>query len=554
MGLVPIGAGYGLDGDLFCRNLYAGNIASSSGPFLDVSHPDFGAIPGGVIDAAPAIQKAHDLLPAAGGTIYVPSGTYLVGLNTLVFTKSNVTLLGENGAVLKAAPGALAASKFLQIGGTAAAFIKNVMVQNLTFDGQGDLHGSLGTGTQAHILELFNCERVWVQNCFFYNSAGDHINLTTTTGQGCKYVFITNNYLETCRRNGISATAGEHLIIDGNVINGFNTMGIALEPNSGKTLRGVLVTGNTVIPNPTFLSTGSANSDRLYGIASKMTAGVDNARSQVRIIGNFCYGVSDTTQYPTAGIWSELTRSLVISANVVFECRQGIVTSSEGQVDGTTGVIDGNHVRRCVGAGVVGIGVYHRCVVSNNHVEECDNVGIYLFRGPTICKGNFVRNNGQHGSATLPYGIYSEGDSNVIEGNVSIDDQSVPTQDNGIFIADGTISNQVYNNDVALGNTATPKIRVNASLNFYRANKGFVTENTGTGTITDPATSATVTHGLAVTPRAQDIRVNFTENPTNPPLLFWLSGITSTQFVVNVGAAPGASNLDFAWAVAARYD
>lgn len=74
----------------------------------------------------------------------------------------------------------------------------------------------------------------------------------------------------------------------------------------------------------------------------------------------------------------------------------------------------------------------------------------------------------------------------------------------------------------------------------------------GTGTITSAATSATITHGLGATPLASEISIVWTEDPTTDPLVSWISGITSTQFVVNVGAAPGASNLDFSWRAQSR--
>lgn len=80
-------------------------------------------------------------------------------------------------------------------------------------------------------------------------------------------------------------------------------------------------------------------------------------------------------------------------------------------------------------------------------------------------------------------------------------------------------------------------------------NKGYVTENSGTGTINSGATSATITHGCSYTPTAKDITVTLTENPSNTPGAIWVDTITATQFNVNCENDPGASNLDFSWAV-----
>ena len=43
-----------------------------------VNIKDFGAVGDGVTDNLVAIQAAHDALPATGGTIYFPPGTYLI--------------------------------------------------------------------------------------------------------------------------------------------------------------------------------------------------------------------------------------------------------------------------------------------------------------------------------------------------------------------------------------------------------------------------------------------------------------------------------------------
>lgn len=74
-------------------------------------------------------------------------------------------------------------------------------------------------------------------------------------------------------------------------------------------------------------------------------------------------------------------------------------------------------------------------------------------------------------------------------------------------------------------------------------------KNSGTATITNPATAETITHGLAVTPTVDQIYITLAENPTNALTAVWVDTITATQFNVNCEPAPGASNLDFGWRV-----
>lgn len=69
----------------------------------------------------------------------------------------------------------------------------------------------------------------------------------------------------------------------------------------------------------------------------------------------------------------------------------------------------------------------------------------------------------------------------------------------------------------------------------------------GTGSFASSATSATVTHGLAVTPVAYDITVVPTNNPSSTPKTIWIDTITSTQFNVNITTASTTTPMTFSW-------
>jgi len=71
----------------------------------------------------------------------------------------------------------------------------------------------------------------------------------------------------------------------------------------------------------------------------------------------------------------------------------------------------------------------------------------------------------------------------------------------------------------------------------------------GTSSILSTTTSIAVTHGLPVTPPIEKITITAGQNPTNDIGHPWISGITSTQFTVNVRADPGASDWGFGWAI-----
>ena len=72
----------------------------------------------------------------------------------------------------------------------------------------------------------------------------------------------------------------------------------------------------------------------------------------------------------------------------------------------------------------------------------------------------------------------------------------------------------------------------------------------GTGTIASGDTDVTITHGMANTPAAEDIRITGLELPTSHTMgAVFVDVVGATTFDVNVRNDPGASNWDFGWQV-----
>ncbi len=80
-----------------------------------------------------------------------------------------------------------------------------------------------------------------------------------------------------------------------------------------------------------------------------------------------------------------------------------------------------------------------------------------------------------------------------------------------------------------------------------RMHIGYVTENSGAATITSGNTSIAANHGLSITPNINNISVTPTSS-LGSAASYWVSGVTSTQFTINVNANPGQS-VTFSWAV-----
>lgn len=191
-------------------------------------------------------------------------------------------------------------------------------------------------------------------------------------------------------------------------------------------------------------------------------------------------------------------------------------------------------------------------IVANNVIDDNDLEGIMLgdvtdaaYRADeVVVTGNVVKNNGTESSNRNGIRLQYTQDTLVV-GNRCFDDQATFTQDYGIYLNNTTrpvvIGNEVNGNGIAnMGGQTSP---------YIRYNNGWTTENNNWGVIVSGATSTTISHGLSVTPAAEDIAVVGANNPTNDPGHVWVDTITSTQFNVNCKSDPGASGFAFGWSI-----
>ncbi len=210
--------------------------------------------------------------------------------------------------------------------------------------------------------------------------------------------------------------------------------------------------------------------------------------------------------------------------------------------------------------------------VSNNmilHSSTHSENGIYVIGGSAIIANNTIVGVGGSSIST------NDADGTVIEGNRiisqgrygilvgdryssdQIEDRVITNNyicsengdlDYGIYIDSahqGVIANNVIEN---MGSNAISLINANDWI--IEGNRGYTTENSGTGRINNGSTSATIAHGCDDVPTV--INITFTENPTNPISFWWVDSIGSSSFRLNVTTNPGSSNLDFKWEAIVR--
>jgi hypothetical protein len=105
-----------------------------------------------------------------------------------------------------------------------------------------------------------------------------------------------------------------------------------------------------------------------------------------------------------------------------------------------------------------------------------------------------------------------------------------------VFTAASSFGTAAVNN---AGSTSLPAI--------IRQNINWVTESSGTVAFGAAITSVTgVAHGLSVTPAAKDFSLQFAADPLAAGHA-WVSAITSTDFTLNLKAAPGGAGTTVAW-------
>lgn len=192
--------------------LYAGSTSSYAATTNTVINVrDKGAKGDGVHDDTHAIQSAIDSLPARGGTVLVPKGTYMIDAMRSINLRSNM--------VLQLAPDATIAA--LSNGSKRSYMIKVWNVSNVSITGGnivGERNGHTGVGGE------------W----------GFGIDI-----QAAKHVRVTNVHISDCWGDGMwigalgpdgHATPSTDVVVDNVVSTGNRRQGLSIGPVDGVTI------------------------------------------------------------------------------------------------------------------------------------------------------------------------------------------------------------------------------------------------------------------------------------------------------------------------------
>jgi parallel beta-helix repeat protein len=425
-------AGAGLVG---FRNADASSVARTVLSKLRdaVSVKDFGAAGDGATDDTAEIQAALDAVPAVGGCVYFPAGTYVVSAPLVV--DSNTVLVGDGMYVSNLSATTAFTSSQAMVYANAE---NNITIEDLGFF--GNTNGTLGAGTGIH---LKNGTRNQVRSCYVEN----------TTQAGIRYEEQNNGIIDGCTLNACGRTG----YTDNHGIMLYSASGSAIQTYSCKVtsntvtnafrkgittfsellLYDLLISGNTV--------TGSGLGNIYVGGTAPTST-----HDKIRVVGNYVEGGPINIQIGS-------TSNSVIDGNTC-----GANTTASANI----GFVDSTDL-----------------VISNNVVQSSDQAGISALasgasRNEQISiVGNILRNNNRSNSAT-GFGIHVfDTDVAIVSGNIVIDDVATTRQRYGIVDATGN-TNVAIRDNVVLNVVTAPYLVQTATgmLSFAEFGTSFVFE------------------------------------------------------------------------------
>jgi hypothetical protein len=190
-------------------------------------------------------------------------------------------------------------------------------------------------------------------------------------------------------------------------------------------------------------------------------------------------------------------------------------------------IVEGNAIQG------VGTGIYSaadHAVIRGNRIYNVSNQAIWVYyHVGALIEGNSIYQ--AQGSGGLGI-IEIEGRYNVVKGNFV----NSSTGTYGVLEGDGDY-NTITDNSLL----APAAVRWVGAHTYVGNNVAFYKRNAGQASIAAGSTSVAVSHGLSCTP--QKVLVTPLAQPPGP---IWVSGITSSQFTINISTAPSAA-LPIAW-------
>jgi hypothetical protein len=262
-----------------------GNVQDKLREALSVK--DFGAVGDGVADDTAAFQAAVDALPATGGCVFVPSGTYLLA-STVLIDKNDVAIIGQgrSSVILKDSADYSLINVGSVAGTTEGNRIRGFSCIGLKFDG-ADI-----SDTSDNYPVLY-CQ--YVEEALVANNTFVDCNHPLRFGWGdaswalanrrARRSIAANNFIENGRYFGIEMFGTDSCLCSGNVIAG------------GASSTSIPCVGIRVVESITTTVSNNVITANGRGIGASST----NAQDGVVIRGNTVRGTTSGTSMSVAG-------------------------------------------------------------------------------------------------------------------------------------------------------------------------------------------------------------------------------------------------------------
>ncbi|MGQ9624808.1 MAG: right-handed parallel beta-helix repeat-containing protein, partial [Candidatus Bathycorpusculaceae bacterium] len=451
--------------------------------------------------ASSVIQAVLDAVRiSGGGRVFIKDGTYVlksmlkIGSNTVLEGESWQTILQMTADVQTEYNDATIRNynayntnidsniviKNLQISGGETATFANYDGGAILFAGVVDslIDHVYAHGYRHHLIRIASsptwgaCSRVTVQNCLAKTVGYNGIHFEGEPEIKTTDSLAIGNYATDCDV-GICAYGASYTLIVGNVVwNIFNSyvqhskIDIVLEDHATR----CAVIGNTV---------RGRNSDRSYDWDESGIVTLTN--SSDNLIANNLIEDKDFNGIGISTVNNIVVGNFIRQSTTNWTLQKGIEVNSGGNIV-SDNVIEGGHMSM----GIEAEGSDN--LISNNIIRNNQ-----LWYGGIRFYGqrNFIKNNRIYedtlGSLSIGFRLENTSSDNVLEGNI------LRNLNTGIKIYSGASNNQIYRNYFLP--TLTTIISDAGTGTKVKYNIGYVTENSGTATIT-ASTSVTVNHGL----------------------------------------------------------